>query len=98
MRIKTVSIHNFRTIYEATIDFYDVTTFVGPNGVGKSTVLYALDWFFNGERDHELTSQDATYGHEQEDIRVEVTFSELTEHDKEVLGKYSTPEVTEFIA
>lgn len=98
MRIKTVSIHNFRTIYEATIDFYDVTTFVGPNGVGKSTVLYALDWFFNGERDYELTSQDATYGHEQEDIRVAVTFSELTEHDKEVLGKYSTPEATEFIA
>ncbi|MBD8003399.1 AAA family ATPase, partial [Phocaeicola sp. Sa1YUN3] len=38
MRIEQVEIRNFRTIYNAKIDFTNITTFIGPNGVGKSTV------------------------------------------------------------
>lgn len=48
MKIKKVRIKNFR-IYqeEITIDFKDLTVFVGKNDIGKSTILDALDIFFN---------------------------------------------------
>lgn len=48
MRIKKVRIKNFRSYNEeVTIDFNDLTVFVGKNDIGKSTVLEALDIFFN---------------------------------------------------
>uniref|UniRef100_UPI0009EAD4E0 ATP-dependent nuclease n=1 Tax=Pseudomonas sp. MIACH TaxID=1078355 RepID=UPI0009EAD4E0 len=33
---------NFRGISEANIDIEDFTTFIGPNNIGKSTILHAL--------------------------------------------------------
>lgn len=48
MLIKSVIIENFRGYsMRQTIDFSDFTAFVGKNDVGKSTVLEALDIFFN---------------------------------------------------
>ena len=48
MRIKTVTLKNFRAYKDETIiDFEDMTTFVGKNDIGKSSVLEALDIFFN---------------------------------------------------
>lgn len=48
MLIKSITIKNFRGYYgETKIDFEDLTTFVGKNDVGKSTILEALDIFFN---------------------------------------------------
>lgn len=48
MKIKKVRLKNFR-IYreETTIDFKDLTVFVGKNDIGKSSVLESLDVFFN---------------------------------------------------
>jgi predicted ATP-dependent endonuclease of OLD family len=48
MKIKTVKIKNFRSYKdEVEIEFGDMTAFVGKNDIGKSTVLEALDIFFN---------------------------------------------------
>lgn len=48
MKISQVKITNFRGYKDETaIDFNDLTAFVGKNDVGKSTVLEALDVFFN---------------------------------------------------
>ena len=48
MKIKSLSIKNFRGYRNATeIPFDDLTVFVGKNDVGKSTILEALDIFFN---------------------------------------------------
>lgn len=48
MKIKTVKIKNFRSYKdEVIIDFGDLTAFVGKNDIGKSTILEALDIFFN---------------------------------------------------
>ena len=48
MKISQVKISNFRGYKdETTINFNDLTVFVGKNDVGKSTVLEALDVFFN---------------------------------------------------
>lgn len=98
MRIKSVGIKNFRALRDAEIEFDSVTTFIGPNGVGKSTVLRALDWFFNRGKGHELTEDDYSFGVTDEDISVRVTFADLTPTDREALGKYATENTQTFTA
>lgn len=47
MRLESMTIQNFRGYQEEqTITFRDLTTFVGKNDVGKSTLLEALSIFF----------------------------------------------------
>jgi putative ATP-dependent endonuclease of OLD family len=91
MLIKRVRIQNFRCLQDVEVTFDDITTFIGPNGVGKSSVLRALDWFFNGDRVAQLTEEDIFSGATQEDqrISVEVEFHKLSTHDREALGKYA---------
>lgn len=90
MKISSVQIKNFRTIQDANINFDSITTFIGPNGVGKSTVLRALNWFFNGViKNGELEDEDVFSGTPEEDISVAVTFSDLTASDRAALGKYA---------
>lgn len=48
MKIKSIKIKNFRSYREETIIcFDDLTVLVGKNDIGKSTILEALDIFFN---------------------------------------------------
>ena len=48
MRITSLTLRNFRRYRnETTIKFDDLTVLVGKNDVGKSTILEALDIFFN---------------------------------------------------
>ncbi|WP_202754314.1 MULTISPECIES: ATP-dependent nuclease [Burkholderia cepacia complex] len=97
MKIQSIRIKNFRTLKDVAIPFDSVTTLIGPNGTGKSTVLRALDWFFNG-KPGSLTERDCSFGAIDEDIEVRVTFDDLTEVDRRELGKYAPPETTTFTA
>lgn len=48
MRLKSFSLKNFRGYRnEVRINMSDLTVFVGRNDIGKSTILEALDIFFN---------------------------------------------------
>lgn len=48
MKMKTLRLKNFRGYRdEMTVEFCDLTTFVGRNDIGKSTILEALDIFYN---------------------------------------------------
>lgn len=97
MKIQSVRIKNFRTLKDVSIPFDSVTTFIGPNGAGKSTVLRALDWFFNG-KPGSLNEKDCSFGAIDEDIEVQITFSDLTEKDREALGKYAPEGAATFTA
>ena len=98
MKIQSVSIKNFRSLKDVRIDFDQITTFVGPNGTGKSTVLKALDWFFNGSKYGDLTSGDVYFGDTASQIEVQVTFSGLTRADRVALGKYAVDGIDSFTA
>lgn len=51
MKIERIKIKNFRSYREeTTIDFGNFTAFVGKNDAGKSTILEALDIFFNDSK------------------------------------------------
>lgn len=48
MKLKAIKLKNFRSYREeVTIFINDLTAFVGKNDIGKSTILEALDIFFN---------------------------------------------------
>lgn len=98
MKIRDVKIKNFRTLKDTSISFDDITTFIGPNGTGKSTVLRALNWFFNGSRNGDLTNEDCSFGAVNEDIEVQVTFDNLTPADRTTLGAYVPQGVNTFTA
>lgn len=97
MKIQSVRIKNFRTLKDVTIPFDSVTTFIGPNGAGKSTVLRALDWYFNG-KPGSLTEKDCSFGVTTENIEVQVAFTDLSDKDREALGKYAPDGVATFTA
>ncbi|MGW8759079.1 ATP-dependent nuclease [Streptomyces albidoflavus] len=89
MKIKRVRIENFCCLHKVDVPFEDITSFIGPTGVGKSTVLRALDWFFNGEKGVSLSDDDVHSAAEDSRISVEVEFDGLTDHDRQTLGRYA---------
>ncbi len=82
MKISQVKISNFRGYNEETsIDFNNLTVFVGKNDVGKSTILEALDVFFNESKGtikldkEDINKQGLANGNS--DIRITVVFEDL---------------------
>jgi len=82
MKVKKVILKNFRAYREKiVIDIDDLTVFIGKNDVGKSTILEALDIFFNDgkgsikvEKD-DLNKQAKRNG--ENDFLIGVVFSDL---------------------
>ena len=79
MKIKKVVLTNFRGYRSRTvIDFNDLTVFVGRNDIGKSTILEALDLFFNeGKGALKIDKEDITVG--ANEYSIEVVFTNLPE-------------------
>ena len=47
MRLKKLRLKNFRSYRDVEFDFDNLNVIIGKNDVGKSTVLDALNIFFN---------------------------------------------------
>lgn len=93
MKIESVRIQNFRTFKDETIYFDNYNCFVGPNGVGKSTVMNALNVFFRQYRDSKtdlskLSIDDFHHKDASSPISITVTFTDLSESAKESLSDY----------
>ena len=93
MKIESLRIENFRAFKDEIIEFDDYTSFVGPNGVGKSTVFHALNLFFRQNKDSQtdllkLSANDFHHANTNEPIRITVTFSSLSDQAKEDLANY----------
>lgn len=91
MRISRISVKNYRSLADVTLEVGDYAAFIGANGSGKSSVLYALDWYFNGTA---LAGSDV-HGYvegkplpQDSSIEVSVTFVDLTLKDRERLQQY----------
>lgn len=91
MRIFAVTIRNYRSLKDVTLQLDEYGAFIGANGSGKSSVLYALDWFFNGTPLAEIDVHGCKEGGVLEPgstVEVSVTFTDLTEKDRERLQEY----------
>lgn len=47
MIIERIEIKNFRSLETVQVDCEELVAFVGRNGSGKSSILYALDTFYD---------------------------------------------------
>jgi predicted ATP-dependent endonuclease of OLD family len=82
MRIKSMTLQNFRRYSNAvTIEFENLTAFVGKNDVGKSSILEALDIFFNDGRACVKLDKDDIHksevGYGNNEISIAVCFENL---------------------
>ena len=50
MKIKSVTIKNFRALRVLSIDFSNMTVIIGENDCGKTSVMLALEVFFEGKK------------------------------------------------
>lgn len=83
MKLLSVRIENFRAFEDVTVPMSDYTCLVGPNGVGKSTVIAALNVFFGntvppGTSATELHEEDFHQRQTQKPIRITLTFNDLS--------------------
>lgn len=79
MKIKKLLLKNFRAYgNEISIDFENLTALVGPNDIGKTSILEALNLFFN-ESSVKIEDGDFCISKTNEPIEITVEFSELPE-------------------
>jgi predicted ATP-dependent endonuclease of OLD family len=74
MKLKKLILENFKAYEKAEIDLNDITIIVGRNDSGKSTILQALNLFFNPK---EANTKDIFFNDGQktaEEILIECHF------------------------
>ena len=77
MRLVSVSLKNFRSYKEPIeIEVQELTCLIGKNDVGKSTILEALDVFFNDEID----KQDLSVNSNEQTIEITCKFNNFLEN------------------
>jgi putative ATP-dependent endonuclease of the OLD family len=86
MRIKSVRIENYRSIFSETLTFDDLTILVGANGAGKSTFLRAIDQFYSSSPT--ITADEFFAGDLSKEIVISLTFTDLGDTAKERFAKY----------
>lgn len=99
MRLKSVSLKNFRCFSEETIEFDNYTALVGANNAGKSAVLGAINIFFRSNpKSIPLTLDDFYKRLFDRTLEIRLTFSELTEEETSDFSHYARGgELTFFI-
>lgn len=93
MRIEKVRIENYRCLHSLEMKLDELTVLIGANSMGKSSVLKALGWFFEGG---ELEPEDVCGQTPGARVLVAVTFGDLTQADHDALGKFATGETAIF--
>jgi len=74
MKISKVKISNFKSIENATFNASDFSVLIGQNNHGKTNVLSAIEWFYNGTGKLE----DIVYrGKDKKTISVEIEFTDI---------------------
>ena len=79
MKIKKLILKNFRIFKEiTTIDFDNLTVFIGKNDIGKSTILEVLEIFFNDKDARiKIDKDDLSKGTDSSEILIGVVFEDL---------------------
>lgn len=93
MKIEKIRIKNFRSFSDVEINLSAYTSFVGPNGGGKSTILCALNIFFRETENattnlSDLDAEDFHNRNTDEAIEITVTFDSLSKPAQKDLAEY----------
>ncbi|NMO10220.1 AAA family ATPase [Methanobacterium subterraneum] len=91
MIIECVKVKNFRSIHNETLYLNDITALIGPNGVGKSSFLKAIDLFYNPNANYsqkDFYNEDMGSSKKKKNIEITITFSVLDNDELERFKKY----------
>lgn len=80
MRLCRIHVKNYRAIDELTMEVAQHTVLLGPNGVGKSCLLKAIDKFF--AKSPAITVEDFHNKNVTDPIEITLTFSDFTDEEK----------------
>lgn len=85
MLLKRLKLHNFRGYEDIEVNFDDnFSVLIGKNDVGKSTILEALEIFFNSEQ-VKLDASDLYIKHKTDDSKIIISCEFFVENDEIVL-------------
>lgn len=94
MKITNIKIENFRTYDNLVIKIDDkLTSFIGKNDIGKSTIFDALDIFFGNKK---IDVKDLCVDSPEDSVEITCTFSNLPE-DIEIDSSAKTKLSEEFL-
>ncbi len=84
MQLEQAHIRNFRSLRDLTVKFDRYTALIGGNGAGKSSILKAIQKFYDTAKTCE--ADDFFSRKTDEPIEIELTFHELNEHEAEIFA------------
>ena len=94
MQISGIAISNVRCIRELSMQVQPLTILIGQNNCGKSSVLHALQFFFEAATKLDPVEFFTDGKTQTTQAYVELTFSDLDEQDKTTFKKYVMPDGT----
>lgn len=72
MKIKTITVNNFRSLRNVLLETAAFNVFVGQNNHGKTNLFQAIEWFYSGKGDiKDIRHADAD---QQDEVVVEIEF------------------------
>ena len=86
MIIRRLEVKNFRSLKDISLECEELTTILGRNGSGKSTILKALDVFYNVG--YLATDYDYFGKETKETISIQVTYGELRAEELKEFSSY----------
>ncbi|MEN6623975.1 hypothetical protein SDC9_42770 [bioreactor metagenome] len=88
MKIRHILIENFRSIKKLEFDFSNFLVLIGANNSGKSNILRALLFFFDGSV--KITPEDvfSFFEGQETDVSVIIEFDSLSAQEKNTFKKY----------
>lgn len=73
MKIRRITIKNFRSIENAFFEVSDFNVFIGKNNCGKTNIFEAIDFFYNG-KPKTTDILELTYNRQKVDVVIEIEF------------------------
>lgn len=86
MIIERVEISNYRALRDVDLTCDNLLAILGRNGTGKSSILYALDTFYNVAA--QITEYDYFDRDTDSDIKIRVTYGQLRDEEQTEFASY----------
>ncbi len=93
MKLKRILVENYRALRQVEMPLSNFACIIGENNAGKSSVLQALSLFFSGSP---ITPAD--FFDPEEDVRIEIEFTEIKETDIERLEEAHRDKARELLS
>jgi len=92
MKIKSMTIHNFRSIKEVRLNLYDYTVLVGANNAGKSNILTALRIFYENDIRFDEKSDFPKFKTEDNESWIEIEYLLTVDEARNLKAEYKSPD------